>query len=146
MTSPNGLSQVHLVTRRSRFAKFVGGLIEEQPHLDRDELLDNCVDPHGALFVVMRGAKPAGLVAIRTLDDDRLAEIVALVVKPEFRELGLGRRLVGAAVDAAERLGFSSIATSTGELPSDAVRLLARHGFLAVDRAGEPALEKQIAN
>ncbi len=71
--------------------------------------------PHGAIFVARVGNDAAGCVAVRRLDDHS-AEMKRLYVRPGYRQYGLGRRLIEAAILAARQVGYRELKLDT--LPS----------------------------
>lgn len=56
--------------------------------------------PHGELFLAWSHAQLAGCIGLRPRDTGGL-ELKRLYVRPEFRQLGIGRQLVRAALDFA---------------------------------------------
>jgi putative acetyltransferase len=71
--------------------------------------------PHGRLLLAHVDGNLAGCAALRRLDD-HAGEMKRLYVRPEFRSLGLARRLVAAIVLAARNSGCSELRLDT--LPS----------------------------
>ncbi len=72
--------------------------------------------PHGALLLASVLGEPAGCCALRQLDNVDYAnacEMKRLYVRPEFRGLGLGRRLAEAILDQARQSGFSCVLLDT---------------------------------
>lgn len=72
--------------------------------------------PRGKLFLAVAGHEIAGCCALRPLDDvdyANAAEMKRLYVRPVFRGLGLGRRLVEATLDAARAAGYDCVLLDT---------------------------------
>jgi GNAT superfamily N-acetyltransferase len=61
----------------------------------------------------------------------RCAEVESLHVHPDFRGRGIGRQLLGAAVEAARRAGCYRIQLTSNQLRTDAHRFYLREGFEA---------------
>ena len=136
----NGLSQIHLVGAgdarleeiRKLFIEYADWLGVDLSFQGFDEELTSLPgdygEPHGALFLCMRGREAAGCVAIRPLDGD-VCEMKRLWVRPRFRGQSLGLRLASASIDAAHRLGFRTMRLDTLDWMSDALRLYRSLGF-----------------
>lgn len=73
------------------------------------------VPPHGALLIAKINNETAGCVALRRIDE-QIGEMKRLYVRPAFRSWGLGRHLVGEAIQAARRAGYAALRLDT--LPS----------------------------
>jgi len=94
-------------------------------------------EPAGFLLVARSGKQPVGVVGVRVHQDrmsargqDRVAELRRLLVVPEARGRGLGRRLLNAAVDHVHRLGAGSIELEAMPGPMDpALAMLRSAGF-----------------
>jgi len=80
-----------------------------------------------------RGAEPAGVVQLRyrwsVWRDAEDCELEDLFVAPAARRAGLGRALVGAAIDRARARGCRRIALDTAERNEGAVALYRSFGF-----------------
>jgi len=93
--------------------------------------------PHGRLFLGRDGAVPAGCVALRRLDP-ATAEMKRLYVRPAYRGGALGRRLAGAAIEAARGAGCERIVLDTLPRMREAISLYRGLGF----RETAPYLEE----
>jgi ribosomal protein S18 acetylase RimI-like enzyme len=87
--------------------------------------------PRGALLVAEVDGHAAGCVALRRLDDHS-AEMKRLYVRPDFRSLGLAKRLVAAVILAARQAGYRELKLDT--LPSmvSAQELYRKLGFAEI--------------
>jgi GNAT superfamily N-acetyltransferase len=87
-----------------------------------DFLIARCLDGVGAGCVVLRSMPFAGA-----------AEMKRLFVRSEFRGLGLGRRLVEAAIESARCLRYSELRLDTIDFMKSARRIYAELGFIEVE-------------
>lgn len=87
--------------------------------------------PSGRAFLVRVDTRIAGGIAVRRFDDGS-AELKRMYVRPEFRGLGLGRRLAEAAVEAAAELGYRRILLDTLASMETAVAIYRTLGFQTI--------------
>lgn len=85
--------------------------------------------PEGALFVAHVGGDAAACVALRRYDA-RSGEMKRLYVRPAYRGIGLGERLVAAAVEAARGAGYAQLRLDTLAGMTSAQALYRRLGFV----------------
>jgi ribosomal protein S18 acetylase RimI-like enzyme len=96
--------------------------------------------PTGALLLARVDGEPAGCVALRALDGGT-GELKRLFVRPAHRGLGLGRKLVEQALDAAADLGYDAIRLDTTPEMRAAHQLYRTLGFREI----EPYRENPVA-
>ena len=89
------------------------------------------VPPNGALLIAHVGADVAGCVALRPLDA-HTGEMKRLYVRPSYRNLGLGKRLVEAIVRAARNAGYSELRLDTLPSMAAAQALYRQLGFVEI--------------
>lgn len=87
------------------------------------------VPPRGALFIAYVDSAVAGCVALRPLNDGA-AEMKRLYVRPDYRSLGLGNRLVDAVVKVARQAGFQHLRLDTLASMTSAQALYRKLGFV----------------
>jgi ribosomal protein S18 acetylase RimI-like enzyme len=92
---------------------------DELAHLDRF---------YEVILVARVDGEPAGCIALRKLER-RVCEMKRLFVRPHFRRLGLGRKLVMHLIDEARRRGFTHMRLDTLPSMNDAIALYETLGF-----------------
>jgi putative acetyltransferase len=85
--------------------------------------------PRGQLLVADAGAELAGCVACRA-HAPGVCEMKRLFVRPAFRGLGLGRRLIQRLADEAAIAGYSEMVLDTLPVMRDAIGLYRSAGFV----------------
>jgi ribosomal protein S18 acetylase RimI-like enzyme len=89
--------------------------------------------PHGNLWFARVEGAVAGVVGLRPFAQDGRSqgwcEMKRLWVRPDYRGLGLGRRLAGQTLEAAEALGYRRMVLDTVHHMGEAQALYASLGF-----------------
>jgi putative acetyltransferase len=80
------------------------------------------------LWLVRDGAEVVGSVALRDLGDGAV-ELKRMYLRPDQRGRGLGRQLLGVALDWARAHGMRTVRLDTSERMLAAQRLYEAHGF-----------------
>lgn len=88
--------------------------------------------PSGRLGLALVAGEPAGTVALRRLDGTR-SEAKRLFVRPQYRSLGLGRKLLDWLIAEARAAGYREMYWDT--LPSMS-QALAMYAAMGVEPAG----------
>jgi ribosomal protein S18 acetylase RimI-like enzyme len=102
--------------------------------------------PRDRIFIAERAGRFAGSIASKGLPD-ATAQLRFLLVEPDARGLGLGRRLVRSVVDHARRSGERRIVLDTASDLAAARALYAAHGFRkTASTSGEPWLPRGVAS
>jgi len=84
--------------------------------------------PGGALLLATNAERLAGSIAMRALDN-QVCEMKRLYLRPEFRGLGIGRKLAVAIIDTAKSMGYQRMRLDTLPGMDDAQRLYRALGF-----------------
>jgi len=99
--------------------------------------IENLPGPYAALLLATVDGDPAGCVALKPLSrsGERACEMKRLWVRPSGRGLGLGKRLIQAAMEHASGLGYQAIYLDTvpAAMP-EANRLYTSLGFERIER------------
>jgi GNAT superfamily N-acetyltransferase len=69
--------------------------------------------PAGRLLIALWDEKPAGVIALRPLEEPGLCEMKRLYVRPEFRGHQIGRLLAERIVSEAAEIGYSRMRLDT---------------------------------
>jgi GNAT superfamily N-acetyltransferase len=101
---------------------------------------DELAAPGGTFLVALADDEPVGCVGIRRYprpDRAGVGEVKRMYVAPRARRSGLGRLLLGAAVDAARQLGYERVVLETGTRQPEAMALYESAGFRPIPPYGE---------
>jgi putative acetyltransferase len=90
-------------------------------------------------FVVRSDGMPAGCGGILFVDE--YGEIKRMYVRPEFRGLGLGRRILNHLTSHAESRGIALLRLETGIHQQEAIALYEREGFYRIPPFGPYTVE-----
>jgi putative acetyltransferase len=90
--------------------------------------------PAGRLLLALWDGKPAGVIALRPLDETGLCEMKRLYVRPEFRGHRIGRLLAERVIREAAEIGYSGMRLDTvaGKMDS-AIAMYRELGFKETD-------------
>ena len=99
----------------------------------------NQLDEIKEIIVIYVDGKPAGAGAIREYqysDISDAAELKRIFVREEYREKGLGTKLVFELIKWAEELGYKRIILETGKLLQEAYHVYQKAGFEKIENYG----------
>ena len=89
--------------------------------------------PEGAFVVAHSQGAPIACGGVVRMDD-RTAEIKRMWVDPDWRGLGLGKRLLANLESQAIRLGFVVVRLDTNSVLTEAIAMYERAGYHAIER------------
>jgi putative acetyltransferase len=122
----------HLELARDILKEYVDSLDFDLNFQDVEEefgsLPGQYAPPEGRLLLAMYEGKPAGCIALRKLNDG-ICEMKRLYVKPQFRDLGIGRALAEAIIEEAKRIRYTHMRLDTVPAMHRARALYALLGF-----------------
>lgn len=88
--------------------------------------------PKGRLLLLKVDRKPAGCVCLKPREQD-MAEVKRLYVRPAFRGMALGRKLVERIVEEGRKEGYKRLILDSHVSMTSAHRLYREAGFTATD-------------
>jgi GNAT superfamily N-acetyltransferase len=88
--------------------------------------------PEGCILLAEADGRPAGVVALRSLVGDTIAEMKRLYVRPAARGRGLGRRLASAIVDEARKRRYGTLRLDTLPHLAEAIELYRAMRFVEI--------------
>jgi putative acetyltransferase len=102
---------------------------------DRATLADprrTILEPGGRILLAIVGGRPVGCCALLSMGEGEF-ELSKLAVAPGHQGKGIGRQLLGAAIDTAWRLHAHRLYLETNHVLTPAVRLYESVGFRHLD-------------
>jgi GNAT superfamily N-acetyltransferase len=90
--------------------------------------------PSGRLLLALWEGRPAGVIALRPLEEPGVCEMKRLYVRPEFRGHQIGRILAERVISEAAEIGYSRMRLDTisGKMDS-AIAMYRTLGFAEID-------------
>jgi GNAT superfamily N-acetyltransferase len=89
--------------------------------------------PAGAFVVIRAGDETVGCGGLQRIDDET-AEIKRMWIHPDWRGVGLGRRLLAELERIAADRGRARVVLDTNEVLTQAVAMYERAGYVAIER------------
>jgi DNA-binding MarR family transcriptional regulator/GNAT superfamily N-acetyltransferase len=89
--------------------------------------------PDGVMVVVRTDLAPIGCGAVQRVDA-RVGEIKRMWIDPDWRGLGLGRRLIDHLEATARRLGRTSVVLDTNDTLVEAITMSEQAGYRSIER------------
>lgn len=99
--------------------------------------------PSGRLYIAYCGNKAAGCIALRKFGEDG-CEMKRLFVRPEYRHLKIGKKLVDKIIEDAHELKYKHMVLDTLSNLHGAVALYKKSGFHEVEAYYENPLDNVL--
>lgn len=87
--------------------------------------------PTGGLLLAMVNGQAAGIAGIRKFESND-CELKRMFVKSDYRNLGIGKELLKAAIALAKSLNYNTIKLDTADFMVSAIRLYQANGFVEI--------------
>lgn len=116
-----------------------------QPSDDSVEsILERYNEPEGKIFLATVDEKVAGCVAFHKMESASSCELKRLFVRPEYRGLKIGNKLLEKAINEAKKIGYEKIFLDTLSTLKSACKLYEKFGFEKIDAYYENPLENVV--
>lgn len=99
--------------------------------------------PYGRLYIAYYNNKAAGCIALRKFENDG-CEMKRLFVRPEYRHLKIGKKLVDKIIEDARELKYKYMVLDTLSNLHEAVSLYRKSGFQKVEAYYENPLDNVL--
>ncbi|MCI6033252.1 GNAT family N-acetyltransferase [Fusobacterium varium] len=99
--------------------------------------------PYGRLYIAYYDNKAAGCIALRKFENDG-CEMKRLFVRPEYRHLKIGKKLVDKIIEDARELKYKYMVLDTLSNLHEAVSLYRKSGFQEVEAYYENPLDNVL--
>lgn len=134
----------HLAIVRELFLEYATSLGFSLCFQDFDkelaELPGEYAAPTGCLILAIDETNAMGCVALRKLENG-ICEMKRLYVKPSSRGEGVGRKLVKAIIEEAEKIGYTKMRLDTVPKMKEAITLYRKIGFREIKPYRENPIE-----
>lgn len=99
--------------------------------------------PEGRLYLALCDGKAAGCIGLRRLDRES-CEMKRLYVRPGFRGVHIGDRLVQRIIGDAREMGYSRMMLDTLPFLESAIRLYRKYGFYECQSYNNSPMDSSI--
>ncbi len=136
------------------FDAYTRMLVENEPGFDYYLGLQNYDDevkdlrskyglPGGRLYIAIFKGRVAGCIALRKFDEEN-CEMKRLYVKPDFRDKGIGRKLIDKLIEDGKEIGYKYMLLDTLPSLNIALSLYESYGFKVVPPHSHSPIENSI--
>ncbi len=91
------------------------------------------VEPDGSFVIASSAGMTIACGAIQRVDTD-CGEIKRMWVSPDWRGVGLGRRMLGELERRADELGYRTVRLDTNDVLTEAIALYESAGYRSIER------------
>lgn len=88
--------------------------------------------PNGALFVVYDQNVAIGCLGLRKIDDG-VGELKRMYLKESYRQKGIGKMMLDAALEKARSIGYQKVRLDTLDTMIPAMRFYEKNGFSKIE-------------
>jgi len=89
--------------------------------------------PRAAFVVAWLNDEAVGCGALRPMDDDSIAEVKRMYVRPAARGNGISRKILTKLEELAAEFKYAALQLETGNLQTEAISLYASSGYVRID-------------
>lgn len=119
----------------------LGTALDESHYAELDDLAGHYA---GAVFLVAHAGDRIVGCAVMQPDGPRRGEIARLSVVREWRQHGLGSRMLQALLDAARAIGYGEVGLTVPSTWLDIIGFFSRRGFVEVERGVEVRMAQRL--
>jgi ribosomal protein S18 acetylase RimI-like enzyme len=99
--------------------------------------------PQGCILLAEYKGQIAGCIALKELDDG-ICQMKRLYVRPQFRNLGIGNKLVEGIIEKGRESGYYCMRLNTNRLLDSALKLYSSLGFKEIEPFEQPYTETSV--
>lgn len=85
-------------------------------------------EPEGSMFLASINNKFVGVAGIRKFENN-ICELKRMYVKPEYRNKGIGRKILEYSIESAKKFNYEKMKLDTDDLMQAAIKLYLDFGF-----------------
>jgi putative acetyltransferase len=89
--------------------------------------------PRAAFVVAWLNDEAVGCGALRPMDDETIAEVKRMYVRPAVRGNGISRKILGKLEELAAEFNYTTVQLETGTLQLEAIGLYDSSGYVRID-------------
>jgi putative acetyltransferase len=126
-------SDPEIETIRTLFMEYSDGLSENLGFQGFDDELENPLkkygEPDGCLLLAYWNDTAAGCIALQPLHEAYLCEMKRLYVRNQYRNMGIGEKLIEALLENAVNKGYKKMVLDSLKRLQAAIKLYRKFGF-----------------
>ena len=103
--------------------------VEEYDHKILSNAKKYIIDKGGKIFFAVLGDKIIATVALMPTENELTYELTKMAVKPKYRNIGVGKKLLNKCIEFSNNNGFESIILYSNKKLKNAIHLYKLFGF-----------------